>query len=283
MSTETPAAPTTSGVVQQDGGTLRVIPGTTEAAAAAAQANAESVSGGTPPPAPPAAERPEGLPEGYDSYEAFSKAVLDGTYKPGEAPAPADGEAPEVAANDPRLAPYTTELTENGSLSDESVAKAAAEFGVSEDMVRAYVKGLTTEADSSTAELNAAASELASLAGGREGYADFTKWAEEGGMTPEQTTVYNKALDGDKDVAKALLATHVANWKAAGFGPAPTDLTQGQGGGAPLGGDAAGGYESWAQVKVDMNDPRYTGTGGKQDPAFIKAVEAKLGRSPALD
>lgn len=247
-------------------------------------ANATAANGGVAPagapvvegqaPAPEAGTRPEGLPEGYDSYEAFSKAVLDGTYKPAEAAKPEvdDGNAP--AADDPRLVPYTTEFTEAGKLSDESITKAATEFGVSEDMVRIYVAGLAGSVD-------AAATEITSVAGGTEGYAQFSEWAAGGGMTPEQIALYDKALDGDPKVAKALLETHVANWKAAGFGPGPVDVTQGI---PPEGQVQQGsGYESWAQVSKDMADPRYTGNGGKRDPAFIKSVEEKLARSPSLD
>lgn len=253
-------------------------------AAAQELANATAANGGVAPtqaapgvavtpPTPEAGTRPEGLPEGYDSYEAFSKAVLDGTYKPAEAaPAVDDGNAP--AADDPRLVPYTEEFTANGNLSDESVAKAATEFGVSEDMVRIYVAGLSGSTD-------AAAASITAVTGGTEGYAQFSEWAAGGGMTPEQIALYDKALDGDPQVAKALLETHVANWKAAGFGPAPVDVTQGI---PPEGQQTQGaGYESWAQVSRDMADPRYSGNGGTRDPAFIKSVEEKLGRSPSLD
>jgi hypothetical protein len=263
----------------------RVTP--TPDAAAQELANATAANGGVAPaqaapgvaveaPAPEAGTRPEGLPEGYDSYEAFSKAVLDGTYKPAAAPVAEpvvdDGNAP--AADDPRLVPYTEEFTTNGNLSDESIDKAAKEFGVSPEMVRIYVAGLAGSAD-------AAANDITSVAGGAEGYAQFSEWAAGGGMTPEQQALYNKALDGDPKVAKALLETHVANWKAAGFGPAPVDVTQGI---PPEGQQTAGaGYESWAQVQMDMADPRYSGNGGTRDPAFIKGVEEKLARSPALD
>jgi hypothetical protein len=39
------------------------------------------------------------------------------------------------------MEPYTAEFTEKGELSEESIAKAATEFGVSQDMVRQYLAG----------------------------------------------------------------------------------------------------------------------------------------------
>lgn len=259
----TPAATT----IKQVGGVERVQVSGDQAGQEAREAQAAN-----PQPKGEEGKRPEGLPEGFDTLEAFVAAVNDGTYKPGEAQAadPKAAAQEPPAVDDPRLVPYTEELSTKGELSPESVTKAAKEFGVSEEMVRTYVSGLSSAQAVLMADFHA-------VAGSPDDYAAFAEWAPTG-LTEAQLNAYNKSLDADPDTAKVLLAQYVGAWKAAGGGPGPRDLSKdGQGGG---GGQEAGDvYASWAQVTEAMRDKRYTGEGGRKDPAYIKSVEEKLGRS----
>lgn len=270
----------TAGASAQVGGTERV----TIAPDADAQAQANL---GTPPEKKPEeGARPEGLPEGFDSWEAYGKDAAKKAAAAGKAAEEAkakEGEsekkAPEgVDQADPRLEPYTAELTEKGALAPESVGKAAAEF-LGEDnpanraIVENYVEMMLAQANAP----NPMVGEFYGIAGSPENYSEFSKWAEEGGISAEKLASYNKALDTDPVAAKELLKGYVSEWKATGAGTPARDITS-EGGGQ--GNSAAGDtYASWAQVTKDMNDARYTGVGGKRDPAFIKGVEDKLGRS----
>lgn len=189
------------------------------------------------------------------------------TLAPAAAPDSIEGTAAKpalTASDDPRFAPFTKEYGETGTLSDDSVKAAAAAFNVPEDMVRSYVAGLGAQANAGIAPFHEAF-------GGAEGYAGFAAWADSS-MTPEAKAAYNKALDGNPDVALQMALAYKGQYEASGAAPPPRDITGGTGG-AP---DATSGdaYASWPEVTADMGKPEY-----QRDPAFRAKVEAKLARS----
>lgn len=257
------------------GGVTRVTP--QGDADAQAQANQQSANGGQPPS--PAA-KPEGLPEGYETLEAFVAAVNDGTYKTPakegtdqgtqqqQAPAQQEGQ------QDVRLVPYTTEVMEKGELSEASIAKAATDF-LGKDtpenraLVQNYVelfKGQMSSTEAATLQ------PFHEAAGGADNYKAFQQWSAEG-LSEAEANALNKALDtGQTDVALQLAKSYMEKWKADGGGTPARDLTQQAGNGGQPVGDT---YESWEQVRRDMAKPEY-----EKDPAFRAKVEQKLGRSP---
>lgn len=230
--------------------------------------------------APPADDKTQEdqLPEGYDSWEAYGKAVAKGEVK---APAAAEekpgaGEPPAVApelkaeidklpeAVREKATPLFQEFAATGTLTPESKKAAAEAFGVTEEMVDLYMAGAKTSQESALQPYYEAA-------GGKDSYTQFAAWAETG-MTPEEQAEFNAELDKGGDAAKAMIAKGVALWKEQGGGAPARDVTRNQ----PLkgSGDAADVYNSRAEMQRDMNDPRYA-----KDPAFRKNVEQKLGRS----
>lgn len=273
---QTPAPAASSAVTDLGGGGMRFTPDGDPAGQAAREAAASGV--GSPELAPAEDTGPK-LPEGYETWEAYGKAVAAGTAKPEgegkvEAPAKEEPAKGEPEAKDPaelppelqaKLAPYDAELTEKGELSPESITKAAAEFGVTEEMVKQYIAG-------AQAQTTAVVAPFHEQTGGADAYREFQQWSAEG-MTAAEQAELNTAYEQGGPAALALQQKYVDRWKAEGNGPAPLDLTRETKAG---GGSDEAGYASLAEQKRDQADPRYA-----QDPAFRSKVEQKIGRTTA--
>jgi hypothetical protein len=227
------------------------------------------VTGSEAPSAPAAPQ----LPEGYDSWEKYGQDVAAGKIAPPQAQEGEQQEgqqekapelSPELAA---KLEPFNAEFTESGTLSDESVAKAAAEFGVSEDMVRQYLAGAANE----QTQAAAAVAEFHGQTGGAEGYAEFQQWSVDGMTAGEQKSLNDAYASGNKDAALALQQKFVDRWKAEGNGPQGKDLTRNTVNKAST---QEAGYASLAEQKRDQADPRYA-----SDEAFRNRVIDKISRS----
>lgn len=240
----------------------------------------ENLPGGvqryTPPVQETGAEAPKeqaapGLPEGYSSWEQYGQDVLSGKVTP---PAPAKQEeapqgqqeapqiSPELAA---KFEPFNAEFTETGTLSDESVAKAAADFGVTEDMVRQYLAGASNTTSATTAQFH-------SQTGGAEGYAEFQAWSVDGMTKAEQDSLNAAYKGGNVEAALALQQKFVDRWTAEGNGPPARDLTRNSPNNGPA--EDVKGYASLAEQKRDQADPRYA-----TDEAFRQRVYAKIANS----
>lgn len=236
---------------------------------------AERVVAEAPVVETPKTDRPEGLPEGFDSWEAFGKAKLEESSKEASAKEePKDGELPadlqqEIEklpeATREKATPFFKEFSETGTLTDESKAAAAEAFGVTVEMVDLYMAG--------AAQQQASASEpFYEVAGGKAVYDEFAAWATSGGMTAEEMAEFNAELGKGDEPAKAMIAKGIALWKAEGNGPSPRDITRDQPGkDASAASDV---FSSRAEQTAAIRDPRY----GK-DAAYRAAVDAKIGRS----
>jgi hypothetical protein len=184
---------------------------------------------------------------------------------------------------DPKYEPFALEFEKGGGkmLSDESLAKAATEFGVPVDAVRAFIDGQIAQrtltagaAGQPTAAQVATATAIVEVIPDEKDYRSLLEWGKEG-LTAAQRASYDAALDrGDTEVVKSLLGTFQAAMNAAGAGKGPRDVTQ-EGAGAGTG-NAAGvqPYANSAQMEADMNKPEYA-----SDPAFRAQVQARLGVS----
>lgn len=215
------------------------------------------------------AERPEWLPEKFESPEAMAKAYGELESKMGDTPADTEddgyeyyeeGEDPVEAAgiSSEALEEFSAEFFQNGDLSEESLARIETEFGIPQDISKAYVDGqkaMVTQAQDS----------IFNEVGGKETYTDMLSWARDN-MSEADIAAYDAAIISNdihtaKMVAKGLHAQY-----AAANGQAP-NLTRGNA--SPTGGGE--GYQSWQQVSADMQNPKY-GT----DPAFRQQVQNKL-------
>lgn len=259
-----PSPPAPSGQTTDLGGATRFTPSGDPEGQEAREAAA--AQGGT-------AEAPkvEGLPEGFETLEDFVKAVNEGTYTPPKGEGEEDGggldqSQTDALSTDPRAEPFAKEFNETGTLTDESVASAATAFGVSEDIVRAYVAGQAALAQTSLQPFQ-------ELAGGPDQYRAFQEWtAQDGTITAAEESALNKALDADPATALIILKPLIDRWQAGGGGTQARDLTrQGGTGGPASGGDT---FQSFEQLTAAQRDPRY-----ESDPAYRKSVEDKLARS----
>lgn len=223
----------------------------------------------------PPAQRPEGLPEGFDSWEAYAKDLEAKGKEPKDEGEQAGAElsAEQKAevdanleafpeANREKARPFVEEVARTGDLSEEARAKAAEEFGVPKEWVDRYIAGAKQEAESSIAPVYEAV-------GGKEVFDSFKAWANTN-YSAEQQDAFNAGLE--KDAVKTV-ADAVKAWKEAGHGPAPRDITRAA---APAGGPAeeVAPYASLAEMSRDMSNPLYS-----RDEAFRKKVEARVAKS----
>lgn len=162
---------------------------------------------------------------------------------------------------------------DDGESNEETEGKG--EEDVKEDVTETSDEELTEEQkELQKLRQEAKEREVYDAIGGKEAYTELAKWAGDN-LTQDQLDVYNKVTEkGDTKVAVfAAQALQAMKQNAAyeKYG-SQGNVTM------PNGGSTEGtvGYESTAQMMVDMNDPRY-----KSDPAFRAKVEQKLAASPA--
>lgn len=158
---------------------------------------------------------------------------------------------------------FSTEYDEKGELSPESYA-SLEKAGMPKAMVDSYIEGQKLIA-------NQLVTRVYDTAGGKDDYQKLIDWAA-ANSTAEQKTAYNAAL-ASNDINQVLLA--VKGLQSDYFeanGKAPVLIT----GDDPTP-DAGEVYNSLAEMKSDMKDPRY-----QKDPAFRNKVREKLGRSSIM-
>mgnify|MGYP000849522092 FL=1 len=211
-----------------------------------------------------AAERPEWLPEKFKSpedmaqaYSALEQKMGSGEQKPAETSEALTPEAIRESGLD--LTSLESEYRQNGELSSESY-EAAKKAGYSKEVVNNYIEG-------QQAIVERQVGDIVSTVGGREGYDDLISWASDA-LSEGEIDAFNRTIESN-DVDSIKLA--VNGLQARRNSGAPNDpIRQVEGGQAPT----ADRFESWAQVKEAMADPRYS-----TDPAYNNAVVQKLGRS----
>lgn len=219
--------------------------------------------------APAQEERPEWLPEKFNSAEDLAKAYAELEKKQSapreekseEAPSDmSDQEARDMVENAGLdFNGFAQEFWSNGELSPESY-DALADAGIPREIVDGYVQ----------AQLSNLESQREAIMGevGEGSYDDLTQWAVNN-LDNAEIDAYNRIMEtNDMDAIKMAVRGLVARRSASdGFEPSRS----------LSGSDAqstGGSYESVAQLTSDMNDPRYA-----TDAAFRAKVEAKLGRS----
>ena len=230
-----------------------------EAAAIDAKANEQasetSVEESTPEVS---SERPEWLPEKFQSAEDMAKAYAELETKQ------ADGEEAETSESSEEtitedaqtfaVNDASTEFEEKGQLSDSTYEKLA-EVGLGKEMVDQYIAGQEAMME---LQSNAIFSEI----GGKSEYEAMAEWAGE--TLPEsELEAYNETVEtGTVDQAKFAVKALYQQYKG---GAAPTPL-QGSTNGASI-----APFNSRAQVTEAMRSKQY-----QQDPAFRQQVEQRL-------
>lgn len=233
-------------------------------------------SANTPPETPNQTSttpvRPADVPEkfwdaekGIINHEALLKSYNELSSKigkPQDPPAtlPADDQQqpkaqPVVQPVD--YAKYSTEFLESGELSADSYAELE-KAGYDRGMVDAYLEGQKALAAT-------IAQKAYEIAGGQSAYEAMVDWGAQH-LSDEEIEAFDQAIQGT-DAQKAAAIRDLKSRYTEAVGNPPTLIN----GSERSTGTA---YESTAQMKADMKDPRY-----KNDPAFRAEVERKLANS----
>ena len=215
-------------------------------------------------------ERPEWLPEKFDSAEAMAKAYSDLESKftkdqqegsetlisKGER----DSESPSVSLDD--FAEFNTEFAETGDISEDSRAKIEG-WGIPREMIDGYIKG-------QQAMLDTHFRSIYEEVGGESNYENMISWAKES-LPPGDQTAFNEAVvNGTPEQMMFAIRSTASRWRAETGTPSTMPLIQGDTGSA----GASGSFQSVAQLTEAMRDPRYT-----KDPAYRKDIETRLSHS----
>lgn len=213
-------------------------------------------------------ERPEWLPEKFDTPESMAEAYgqLEQRFHENNNNNNEQSEDnSEVTEATPAMGEVVTaasdEYYENGTLSD-SAYQSLEEAGLSRDVVDTYVQGFEAlqaqQEESLQAEI-----------GGKDNYDSMSEWASTA-LTDQEQTVYNNTVEsGDRDAAamaiRGLYARYVAD------GGDPVALVQGGTAGNALAVPFGSSYE----MTQSMADPRY-----ENDEGYRRSVEARIAVTP---
>lgn len=201
-------------------------------------------------------EKPEPEPEEVKT-EPGSEETSEGEPKDTE-----PKEEPKVEAD--AFAKYTSELSEKGDLSEESIKEITSNFKIPESVVKEYVEMAKQVRETKVRE---AVSELYKVAGGEESYKAMLDWARTGLSTEEQKA-FDKQLDSGLENAR--MAVEWLQGKYSKVNAKPVHLE-----GKPRTGLT--GYKSKEAWLKDLQDKRY-----RYDAEYRAKVEAKF-RATTID
>lgn len=229
--------------------------------------------GATNPPTDTKIEdRPQWLPEKFQSPEDMAKAYAElesKLGKPAEPKTPEDGTpkadptADELQSKGLNLDDFASEYNQNQGLSPESYEKLE-KAGYPRNIVDQYIDG-------QKARVALYESEIKSVAGGDQTFSEMVEWAR-ANLSPAEINAYNAAIDSG-DLAKAKLAVSGVHGRFSASRPTEPNLFKGATSATP----SQEAYESIAQMQKDMASPEY-----KNDPAFRAKVERKLANSSIM-
>ena len=211
-------------------------------------------------------ERPEWLPEKFESAEDMAKAYSELEKKQSEPKetkeAKKTDEAP--APSNEVISSATEEFTNNGELSDATY-DSLAQAGIPREMVDAYIAGQQSLVDAQTNAIH-------ETVGGVGEYEAMAKWAGEN-LSDEELDAFNTIVEGGT-VSQATVAVKglYAQYKTLGGGE--PSLEQGGTSAADAG---AKPFASAAEVTRAMRDKRYA-----EDPGYRQMVENRLKVTTAI-
>ena len=214
-----------------------------------------------------AEERPEWLPEKFESAADLAKAYSELESRMGSQESPESEEVTEdVDASDREaltmddIRPFSEEFAEKGELGEESYRKLD-ELGFPRELVDNYIQGMAAYSQQQSTQMMAAV-------GGEESYNQMTEWASKN-LSEAEINAYNSIMDsGDPSQIDIAVRGMHARFKANDTEPS---LIQGDTV------NVNNGFNSTAEVTAAINDPRY-----RKDPAYRKEVQRKIQMSKVL-
>lgn len=204
--------------------------------------------------------RPDWLPEKFQSPEAMAEAYAELERKQssgdsGDTNSEASQSSQEAISPE-LIADYAEKWSSQENSFTEQQYVELEKAGLPRNIVDQFIQG-------QQAVLQQSVNELVSQVGGADTYQKMAEWAQST-LSPAQIEAYDKALDQGPEVAKlAVQGLHAQYVKAVGKSPALIQGSQNQAG--------SGAFQSFAEVKAAMKDPRYT-----KDPAYRDSVAQKL-------
>lgn len=207
-------------------------------------------------------DRPDWLPEKFQSPEDMAKAYNELQSKLGEDNKEKDSSKKESKAEPNQtvmqeiIDAATNEFIDGGELSDKSF-KSLEDQGIPREIVEAYVSGQQALMQNQVNQVKAAV-------GGEENYTAMAEWASEN-LDQSELDAFNEVVEsGTVNQAQMAVRGLYSQFVSSG-GKAP-NLIQGN-----TSGSAVKPFNSAAQVTEAMRDARY-----KNDPAYRKTVEDRL-------
>ena len=198
--------------------------------------------------------RPEGLPEKFNSVEDLAKSYAELESKLGQPKEEAPKEEAKTESNDLEIA---EKAVESSGLDMESLNKEFSEEGKLVDQFIADQQAIAEKT----------ASEVRGIVGGDEQYGMMITWAKDN-LSESEIAAYNTAVNNPDIETVKLAVSGLQSRYQASEGKDPS-LVKGT-----ASGTGEGGYTSWAQVTKDMADDRYS-----KDPAFQAEVKQKIANS----
>ena len=206
----------------------------------------------TPATPEAAAQRPEWLPEKFQSPADLAKAYSE-----------LEKRFTSKAVDFGGLDQFSQEFAANGDISEESVKKITA-MGIPEPLVRAYVDGQKSVMQSNI-------NSVMNMAGGEAQYQALTEWAANN-IAEDEVDAFNNIMEsGNMNTIKMAVSGLKARYEQAN-GAAGGRLIQGE-----TSGPSGGAFQSVAQIVEAMKDPRYA-----KDPAYRSDVEKRVALSNAF-
>lgn len=221
-------------------------------------------------------ERPDWLPEKFNSVEDMAKAYGELEKKLGSAPETETKQEVTEETPDPETASASevadvlnksgvdfdtlqAEFNENGGLNEDSYKKLE-EAGFPKSLVDTWIAGQQALAT----DLH---DQVFGSVGGEENYNQMIEWAGDN-LPQSEIDAFNKAVDsGDINMINFAVNGLSARYRSE-VGTEPR-LVQGE-----TSGTSGGSFQSAAELTAAMRDPRY-----QSDPAYRRAVADKLKRS----
>ena len=191
---------------------------------------------------------------------------------------PFEGLAPETVE---KLTPFTTEYTETGTLKPESITKAAADLGVSEDLVKFHLRTAQAAAAATSAAPagpDADAVAIFTEVGGQENYPAFKAWLEE--THADKLPRFAKARAAGDGLIVEILKPYLQEFKASGQAPGASrrNIVAESGGGK--GGAAEGAVEGYASREEQLEAAGKRDDRGRRlqdiDPEYRKKHQARV-------
>lgn len=213
-------------------------------------------------------DRPEWLPEKFETAEDMAKSYAELEAKLATPETPVEDMAPEevveeVEARGLDFDALSAEYYESGELTSESY-QALQNAGIPKEVVDQYIAA-TEQAQ----EMNR--SKVMDNVGGEEAYTEMLEWAADN-LSDAEIDAFNTSVSSNDYDTINMAVKGLAAMKAAETGREPSRSLSGA-----TGSDNGSTYGSVKEMMDDMNNPNY-----HRDPAFRAKVEAKLSRSNIL-